>query len=151
MVHWFPLHSRVSSAARRLVLSIHIFTWQSRANASLIHSIHANSYSLRSRESWSLSFWRLMTCMSSGESDGNCHSISDNVSKNVTNRRSLWRQTLYFSVRRRREEASEQVGGFRFPLKIQWGRGKGFYWSLLLRGLVKVPRANPHSNPALDK
>ena len=33
-----------SSAARRLVLSIHIFTWQSLANPSLIHSIHANTF-----------------------------------------------------------------------------------------------------------
>ena len=44
MVHWYPLHSRAFSAARRLVLSIHIFTLQSRANASLIHSIHVNIF-----------------------------------------------------------------------------------------------------------
>ena len=39
----FPIHSRAFSATRRLVLSIHIFTWQSQANASLIRSIHANT------------------------------------------------------------------------------------------------------------
>ena len=32
------------SATRSLVLSIHIITWQSRANASLIHSLHANTF-----------------------------------------------------------------------------------------------------------
>ena len=33
----------VFSGTRKNVLSIHIFTWQSRANAPLIHSIHASS------------------------------------------------------------------------------------------------------------
>ena len=32
------------SAARRLVLAIHTFTWQSQSNASLIHSNHANTF-----------------------------------------------------------------------------------------------------------
>ena len=49
------------SATRRLVLAIHSFTWQSRANASLIHSIHTNTFTLftrihsfHSRASWPL-------------------------------------------------------------------------------------------------
>ena len=55
MVHWFPLHSWVFFRNKKarfghshihlaIVLAIHIFTWQSRANASLIHSIHANRF-----------------------------------------------------------------------------------------------------------
>ena len=46
----FSLHSRAPSTARRLILSIHISTWQSRANASLIHSIHANRFTSFTRE-----------------------------------------------------------------------------------------------------
>ena len=37
-------HSRFFCAARRLVLSTHTFTWRSRENASLLHSIHANAF-----------------------------------------------------------------------------------------------------------
>ena len=44
MVHWFPLHSRFFFCNKKAHLSIHIFTWQSRANASLIHSIHSNTF-----------------------------------------------------------------------------------------------------------
>ena len=33
-------------ATRRLVLSIHICTWKSRANASLTRSVHANTFTL---------------------------------------------------------------------------------------------------------
>ena len=44
MLHWSLLHSRGFCEARRLVLSIHKLTWQSRANASPIHSIHANTF-----------------------------------------------------------------------------------------------------------
>ena len=47
MVHWFPLCSWVFPAAIiRPVVSIHIFTWQSWANVSLIHSysVHANAF-----------------------------------------------------------------------------------------------------------
>ena len=44
MVHWFPLRSRGSSATKTLVLSIHRFTVQSWANASLSHSTHANTF-----------------------------------------------------------------------------------------------------------
>ena len=45
MGEWFIDSSLITvfSGARRNVLSIHIFTWQSRANAPLIHSIHASS------------------------------------------------------------------------------------------------------------
>ena len=50
------------SPTRRLVLANHSFTWQSRANASLIHSIHTNTFNLftrihsfHSRASWPLS------------------------------------------------------------------------------------------------
>ena len=56
------------SAARRLVLSINIFTWQSWANASFTHSIHANAFtpftqmhSLHSRQPWPL---RMQHCSS---------------------------------------------------------------------------------------
>ena len=45
-----PLHSQSFSGARRFVLSIHTFAWQSRANTSLIHSIHASTFT-QSRES----------------------------------------------------------------------------------------------------
>ena len=46
-----PLHSRFFCffAARRLILSIHMFTWQLWVNASLIHSIHANTFTLFTR------------------------------------------------------------------------------------------------------
>ena len=47
MLHWFPLHSQTVSCfpqSRRLVLFIRTFTRQSRANASLLHSIHANIF-----------------------------------------------------------------------------------------------------------
>ena len=55
IVHEYPLRSWVFSVASRLFLSIHMFTWQSRANASLIHSIHANTFT-PSRERWPLHF-----------------------------------------------------------------------------------------------
>ena len=44
MVHWFPLHSRIIFPEQKGSFCVLSSTWQSRANASLMHSIHANTF-----------------------------------------------------------------------------------------------------------